>query len=504
MTTTIHDFQERLDTIPKERTKLSDGLAVHNFLKEIDEKVESLSEQALKTKQEQKDIAFLKQLKIKALAYKDRWYTCAHRWLEAGYQSSFIESDPDGVIFFGESDFRSIQQFKDPKSQLTKVDMDLRFQNGKILFKVENQWQLYSEIKEQIKYDPINHKFIGWTYVHPDGFVQVDSTEWTTLRPYGQLSQEAHEELKTVASQCGPSPIEPTAPKIDPSKPCVLQVMVIHEDLPPHPFFKNADKMAARHCQVRLVDEKGQVYCFGLWADKENLEAIFPNNSFTLQTGTFRLSIPDSFENKAFSSDTISIPLSLEKFQEIKTKAEQINQTGIFYCLTNRNCCRLAQKILKLADIEIDTRISLFQLLLGYLPDAIDIPYIGRPLSRLSSIVSSVYSKMHFCLSLAPTPIKEGCLFTKKIVCFVPKKIFTALCALILLALGGSRGSSLLSVTGRSASQPPKKKRLIHSLWDLFNEKTLRIHHPSILRAWMQKQGSYQFFEHHGFCVVKP
>lgn len=469
------------------RLTLQDGLAAYDILKGLDQKIEDLKAQ----KGRDREITLLLQRKreITSSAALVQKITIAQKWIEMGYDRNYLISDPDGTTFFVESDFRSLQILKNGKNELSGEDIDLHFRDGTVLFKVQGTWQSFREIQDRIKYDSQNRKFEGWTFVHPIGFIPHDPVLWEELRPYAKLSDKTYTELKAVAKRFWTT----SQPEIDPDIPkdCILQVMVLK-----------------KHCMIRLVDANGRVYSFGFWVTKQEMEFIkqktilarlFHSPIFCgLSTANIRLSIPDKSELTTFQADSVSIPISDERFLQIKNKAELINQKGgLRFCATNLNCCRFAEEIIKLGGVQLDTKISLFQFLGMNFPDISTIPYCGRLFRKVSHTISCIYSTVQSSFSIMP---KSWRCIAKA--CFIPRKALTAISSLALLSFGAGIGSE--SIIKKEPGDPYDihQKSLISSIGDLFQEKP--IYNPQTLRQWIQKQGSYQLFVNssHSFCTI--
>jgi hypothetical protein len=501
----IPAIQERLAEIPKVNPSLQDGLVTYDILKATDEKIFELRHQIFATKASRKEseqkVRLLESVEKKTLSFKelsDR-YTTVKKWIEAGYDRTFITSDPEAVTFFGIGDFRTLLLFKNSTSQLKRADMDLHFDKDlkKVLFKVQGQWKLLSEIKDLITIDTVEKQFRGWTYVHPDGFVPIGRTEWTTLRPYARLSRRAHEELKEEASAFWSE----SQPEIDPGvdKPCVLQVFVAKNDKDPAPsLLKNFRKMFIAHCYVRLIDSLGWVYCCGAFRGTlKDIEHCCPGG-FTLKTTTYRAALTDGEERHSYEADSVAIPLSVKRFLQIKERNESFNQNGgIRVCITRRNCCRNAQEILELAGVKVDTRLTLGEWLVGSLPDVADVPCVGRPLDALSRVVTSAY---RLSPSFVPSPIKKLTSWVWNAAWFLPQKVLTTMSSLCVIALGGTKGTPVLNQKQGTPVDDFNMKRLIDKPSDIF--KPIVIYSSGTLRSWILRQRNHQLLgQSHGLFV---
>jgi hypothetical protein len=482
----ITTIQAKLDEMCQRKIPtLDDGLAVYDMFTQVDQNMDQFR------KANEKLIALWEKVKKEALSHRElaKQYGYVKKWIKAGYRRDFIKSDPQGVEFFGKRLYRYCHMFKIMKPRLTDEKIDVCFDKEKILFKVKKEWRTYSEIKDLIKYDPINKKFIGWTYVHPDGFVPFDSIEWTEAYPYAQISEQDWKELQATARRFWTS----TQPEIDPGveKPCVLQVLVISKSLQKSEYscIQKVRDAGQFHCQLRFFNEKGQLFSAGVWTNQEGIGQIFTNHcpGFTLATANYWLSIPDVQELSEFVADSVSIPVSTARFLQMKEKLESVNKNGgLRFCMSNRNCCRFAQEMLHLAGVQVDTRTTLVDSFIDCLPKPTDIPCVRRLLSPVAQGLSSL-------LKAVPSPIKKFCSAVDQVASFPQKTISTLLFSL----LGGTKGADINSGETYSyfdeEDTNPQQKRLINSFWDMFKGKTTVIYHSHILRTWVQKQGSYQF-----------
>ena len=407
------------------------------------------------------------------------------KWIEAGYDRTLIETDPKGVEFLVETGLLSTLKMYDEQKELLKGEsVGFAVQAGTIHLKVEGKLTPWDQIKKNISYDPVEKKFIGWTFVHPKGFHPVDSLEWTTLSSLAELRDEA---LQSVRSQA--EKFWKNHPEIDPGKEkkCVLQVVSTKG----HSSFSGI--VGTGHTHIRLIDEEGHVYSLGTKLKREEGEYVFSQGiGVSLRTADAKLVSPDFLESAACAhQDMISVPIALERFLAIKETVEQINaKGGIRFCASKHNCCRFAQDMLKLAGVNgVDIATSGPSFIYRLLPDFSSFPLIGKPIVTVAqAICVTARTIFDISISIMPKPIKKAIAWVQEAVSYVPKKLATLCANLLCLALGASQ-----SKPSRIASN--RFQQLMGSVFDLFKEESSTVYDSTLLVKWMKKQGSYQAYD---------
>ena len=442
------------------------------------------------------------------------------KWCDAGLNPDIVTRDLEGVRFVTTGDLLySIKMFKDAKKQLLPEEMGIRITGeGRVYVKVEGEFKLASELKDTIVFDEVEKKYRGWSYTHPRGFVQSDSMDWKELVPIATLSHEAHLAIQEKAKG-----FWRTNDEIDPGveKKCVLQVVTTAGDrfLPDSPLLRNVESMLPRHVRIRMVDEEGKVYSFSTKMPEADAKYVLglvqlgEDTGFSLRTADVKIVSPDYEETRKFLySNAASIPISLERFKHIKEVVEQINsQGGVRFCFTKQNCCRFCQGILKLAGVTVDTRMDGLSFLYQILPDAEDIPLIGKAVAAMARVISALFRDVVSAVpKILHRPMKECVGVVWSVCTFIPRMIGTLFINILLRqGLGAHQGrSSAIESKERSAAEREldlsRFERLIASPLDLFKKETSEMYHAKLMNDWIQRQGSWQAFHDQpsGFCVV--
>lgn len=434
------------------------------------------------------------------------------KWIEAGYCPESIDSDPESVSFVVESGLLfSLKMFQEAKAQLEKEDVDLHFEHGQTLIKVEGSWKPYSEVKRFITYHPDTKKIEGWSYTHPRGFVPSDTLNWSTLQSCAQLSVRAYREAMAAAQRFWDAHAEVDAGL---PKECVLQVAVKADTrLSESALLQTCEDMMPRHVRLRLIDENRHVYSFSTLLTQEDSDYIFGYiktgaEGFSLRTVDTKIASPDYEESRSFQHcHLVSLPLTRERFSRIKDTVEQLNkQGGIRFCLTRQNCCRFSQEMLKLAGVEVDTRLTVPTFFYRLLPSLDSLPLIGKPLASLAKRVAGLFTQLSFFLRThSPKPLLCVGHILHDIVTYIPRKIAILVSNLFCLALGAAQGKK--SCIQKNVDKPIRVhfdsfSRLIASPLDLFKKETSQMYHSRLMIEWMKKQSSYLLLQKHPSGLV--
>lgn len=182
----VYDALESVKSMEKIQKRILDSM-----LDSSSQTYKTLEKKLDEMKKTIKNVSSLSTLKDKLSVVRN--------WVQAGYDRSVLETDPEGVQFVGEGDLTfSIKMYKDAHEQLLNSDIDIHIIEGKVHVKVEGEWCPVSDIAKTIVFDPVEKKYTGWSYTHPTGFVFSDSMDWQELLPCAQLSGES---LKAVQEQ---------------------------------------------------------------------------------------------------------------------------------------------------------------------------------------------------------------------------------------------------------------------------------------------------------------
>ena len=185
------------------------------------------------------------------------------KWVSAGFDRALVKTDPEAVHFAVSTNLiYTIAMFQKTEGILAGEKITIHNDDGVALFLVEGEWVPYSAFKEIIRYSQKEARFIGWNFVHPQGFIPRDWAEYDQIYPIAKLTQEAYQKIKTHAQQFWSA----DQPEVDPGVPkgYILQVMTTGRNLLPDAWWaQNFKEHFPGHGSARLITPEGLVYSFG-------------------------------------------------------------------------------------------------------------------------------------------------------------------------------------------------------------------------------------------------
>lgn len=345
------------------------------------------------------------------------------------------------------------------------------------------------------KHDPA----IGYNYVFPEGIVEKHPAKYDAIYPVGQLSEEKRQELLKHAelfwqTNENPSPLE--------SKPCVLQIVTTRRDLFGRNWLtENILDNLPEHVYVRLVDEKGKVYSFGMRMPPEESNQVYAKLPFTyLTTASSNITCPDYEETRKFQERRVtSVPLSEAAKNEILSYVQKTNGKGVSFNYAKQNCSKLAQVILRKAGIRMNTRLTFGKLIYRLLPSPSRLPGIGlvfKAANKVTSLANSLFKQIR---KVTPKPIRHAVREVKKIVSFLPNMLTTLFNNTLAIILGG------LKRTGSTSNLPKCDHRmndsrlsyfprLFNKVSDFFSHEKSHSYFSPLMVDWQLKQASTRIY----------
>ena len=239
--------------------------------------------------------------------------------------------------------------------------------DGDVAIKCRGGWEPLSEIQKRIDYDRKSGKLSShldanevWSYISPAGLVCRDQQNYLKLEPVEELSSHELAPIKSEASH-----FFEKHPEIDPGKEkkCVLQVITT-KHFAKEARFCGLESDFTEHMGLRLIDEKGKVFSFGLELNNEQARAIlnstpcFPFTAF--KTTSSVISSPDFDEFLRFHEKQLtSVPITKERLQAIVKFVEEQNKLKVRFNAFKQTCASFGREILKLAGCSYPEQVSL-------------------------------------------------------------------------------------------------------------------------------------------------
>ncbi len=417
------------------------------------------------------------------------------KWEEFGFNGQIAKEHPDFVSFLFTSGLVfSIVMFQNSFGE-KGIDVD---SYGHPLLKIEGAWTRWDSFKDTIEYNPKTEAIVStkdrslmYNYIASQGLVQRDNARYDKIYPIAKLSHEQKEEVKKEAAN-----FWQTNQEIDPGieKDSVLQVVTSRRDLWGRNWWtENLLDNTPEHVSLRLIDKEGNLYSFGLKMPPNEARRVFAYLPFTyLTTATANIATPDYDETRRFDERRItSIPLTTERKDAILNFINEINKRDLSFNIAKQNCNKLAQIVLGIAGVEVNTRISFGALFVRLLPSPSRLPFIGGFFStvhKVASVVSNFFAKL---VSYIPKPIIRVFTVIHDGILFLPRLIQTISLNILAIALGGIRKDKKETV-----NEPHDDKRLvrfpslINSVSDFFKAEKTQSYFSGLMVEWQLKQKS--------------
>lgn len=426
------------------------------------------------------------------------------KWVELGFPPELAKSHPDCARFLFDSGLAfTIAMFHNTFGQESPIQQDtdshpLLFMNGRL-----ERWEY---IKEQIDYDPAQDSLIAkgnpaicYNYIFPEGIVQKHYAKYDTLYPVAELSQEKLVQLQTHAQQ-----FWQTNDEVDPAehKECVLQVVTTRRDAFGRNWFtENLLDNMPEHVYLRLVDKKGKVYSFGMKMPPSEAGMVYAKIPFTyLTTAASNITTPDYEEKRKFDERRVtSIPLTDARKDVILEYIKKTNGSEMCFNYAKQNCNKLAQVVLGMAGVQVNTRLTFSKLLGRLLPSPSRLPIVGlffRTVHKVAACVGSIFATI---TSYIPKPVKRVYSQIKDYLLFIPRTIMAVFSNTLGLILGGARKTATLAAnylheTHMDDTRLTYFPRLFNSFTDFFSHEKSHSYFSPLMVEWQLRQTSTHIY----------
>lgn len=388
----------------------------------------------------------------------------------------------------------SMQMFKNAGNILEDNDIDVRVDDaGQVLFKKEGQFVPFSEIEATVRYSKEEGRFIGWTFVHPFGFIPKDPCCFEHPFPVAKLSKETLARVKEEAS----SFVSTSGAASSVPKEYIFQIITAGNSYTENPLFRNLNAFLPEHASLRVITPTGELFSCGTKMDKKDEEFILNIPQF-LATRLTKAPCPDYAESYSYEERRItSIPITEENAQQLFSFMGELNK-GIPFCFPLQNCTRTVVSAASLIGEEIETRMLPREVVWKSLPSLTDIPYIGRLIEGVASVIQKVaapiFKAFESIWKKIPEQIQAIISLPSDLWIEAQKKILSVIINIATIFFG-----SMTTIPVEAKERPPHLQgipaglqwfdQLLH--WkDVFKEDAFVVYHSQKLREWQLKQAS--------------
>ncbi len=438
------------------------------------------------------------------------------KWVEAGFPEEIVVTDPDAVHFVVSTDLLyTVLMFKKASGVLDGEELTIRFAEGKAFLKVEGRYLPYEAFKERIVYSEAEKKFPGWNYIHPDGFIPKDNTDFDEMYPIARLKPEAYEQIARTAAQFWGEDQE----EVDPGheKRCIFQVMTTGRSCIPRTWWGiNFDDMTPEHTSSRLITPDGYVYSFGTKMRAADGEKVTKLTNLLTTALSFTSALDYEEPKPSEEKRVTSIPITKERFDAIARYVNTHNK-GFAFNFASQNCARFVNVQMALAGVPVDIKMSIPEFISNFFPTLANVPLVGRPLSSVIATISFVVTPIIDIISailrcITPYPVKR----VWEVLTWAAHELLRRIAAVLyngffFLVLGAGR---TCLPPGRIPEHPvdpddqltmPTSNHLLH-WWDIANPDAITGYHAYKVRMWQMKQRSSVFYTNpeNGFSCIDP
>lgn len=425
-----------------------------------------------------------------------------YKWLQhTTFPPALIATDYSSVEYIVETGLlHAIMLYQASADMLEGDPHTIKEIEGKAYIQKNGNWEPVEQVQQGIQpvyIDGKFEKFEGWTYTHPNGFIQQDRFNWTDIKkfPIAKLRPDA---LKAIQKKAQAS-----------DKDYILQPIITDEcQTKNFSIFKNFARFNGIHAHAMIIDPEGHVYSCGTMLEGDEMRRLQSGyGAFTAATANAKLNGPDyDLARINCVHHTAYLKMSQEQAEKAFNYINQVNQgSGMRFNMLRQNCARFVQGLLHEAEYEVNSALSAKELIRNMLPNIEHIPVVGGPLKALSDKVQSVteplLKQLNVVSDKTPLWMKHAYAKLREIVWFVPDKlsVFVISTAAVIF-LGGGRGVSVGPQMKESPSNETKLRsftRLFNSFKDLFDESRTTAYLPFKIAEWMkdEKTDAYVVFD---------
>lgn len=429
------------------------------------------------------------------------------KWVKAGFDRALLKSDPEAVHFAVSTKLAfTIAMFDTSAHILEGERLTIQNRNGVAFFKVEGEWLPYAAFKDKIVYSEVEKKFLGWNFIHPLGFVNSDWADYDRVYPVATLKNEAYRAAWNVANTFWTK----KQPEVDPGvqKPCILQVLTTGRNLlPPAWWANNFREHFPEHASLRLITPNGDVYSFGTKMRIPDEEFLCCREHY-MGTGLSNVPVPDYEESRNSDDRTmVSLTVSEARAKGILDFVSRANK-GISFNFARQNCIRFAETVLRLAGMNMSTKITGLKAFSHLIPRLSDIPMVGTGLSRVAGRIVQVARAIFHgvcCVVQAVLPKSLWKIGEDAVVRLGEKIAGIADIALNCLSVWVLGAHTSIVPEHQPVVPEVETFRTAISAKDLFNPQALSKYYSTQLKEWMHEQSTVRVIQKpdHGFrCFI--
>lgn len=408
------------------------------------------------------------------------------KWASLQLDASVLKTDYESARFLIEERLIFPIVGLQNTSAAGKEHNPLEIRNGKLFIRSKEKFIPVKSLINRIQYNPTFLQWVDvttnlpWLVTLQQGLIQKDRSGPTPLLPVTRLSRKEQKSLLTHACSF-------TGARFSKNHParCVLQIVTNPQKTTSSERIK---ALFPTHVFFRVIDQNGTVYSTGAAAAsvKDNKFWTGPRKNLVSINGA-----PTTIDFEEFRPHggrrVTSIPMTIETCDRVLAEINKMRKETFRFNYFKQNCSNIAMKILKIAGVSFNNRLSIYTLLSKVLPT-----------SPLHNIVDRICFLSHKLSMKTLLPSLDECYWLASRCIYIlttPFRLITNLAFNILfLTQGANKGTAIKKNLYKVSSDPSLQyfSTLIHSFKDMF--KTPIIPHSSPIIAWQNEQKSTLFY----------
>lgn len=426
--------------------------------------------------------------------------TAIKKFKEVGLDTSLIDKDLDGACFLVRSRLiYSIVGFRSSSAQgAENHDIKVHPKNNTLLIKMEGEWVAAKDLAKELvlsEEDGISlinktNSKLHWLYTSPYGLMPIDRYRTPQMYPVERLSKGEMETLLEHANSFNGKRIEMEENK-DLPRSCVIQIITHPRHLTSHDdswLLSNFSAQVPVHAGIRIISSDGKVYSTGFGSTiEEDKYSIGLRNYAASINGMPTILDYEEFRQHEGRVST-SIAITEKDFKAVLEHLNEFRKKTIRFNILQQNCTYLAKYCLLMAGVKVENKVPIKKLFSNVLP--------GITPQRIKRIGEAFKKKIHPISNCRAAQFaKKVCSMLTNILLFIPRLIATFIVNILILCLGGNKGSPVPDEIHFPDDLEAKEEmqefsRVLTRARDLFSDEKGQIYHSFPLVQWQLKQQS--------------
>ncbi len=421
-----------------------------------------------------------------------------NRWTELGLDAELLKNDYDGARFLIKNRLvYSIVGFQNSSADGPSKHEIRVNDKQQLCVKQQGVYVPVAEIAKKLTFNKDWQELMSkenpderWNYFSPDGLVPVDRWLHKELVPIETLSKEEVQKLLAHAETFYPEGQKPAGVNHE----AVVQIFTNPRKTlgaaSDFPLLSRLDASFPVHAAIRIITKDGLVYSTGFGSTVE--EDVYTEGNMLASINGMPTVLDYEEFRKHEGRIVTSIPVTSAACGEMLQTLQKYREDTIRFNLVKQNCVQLAVDTLAPAGVKINNYVKAREFVRGIFPSTEQIPVIGPVVAKAHRTVEDLtdYAQSDEKIKKPTDIFKKIIGFGTLVVTYVPSRLLTVFCNLVILGMGGGSGSPLPDDEAESVERFQVFSKLVKNPLDIFKESTSMISHALPLIQWQLQQRS--------------